>query len=480
MDILVTGATGYIGGRLVPLLLERGHRVRVLARDPSRAAARPWSGEVELAAGDVLDADSLGRALEGIELTYYLVHAMTGGGDFAERDREAAETFASAVPEGARVVYLGGLVPSGRVRSEHLRSRAEVGRILRERRPTTELRAGPVIGSGSASFEMVRYLTERLPVMTAPRWVENPVQPIGVDDVLAYLVAAGEGPPVGAVDLGADVVTFRRMMEIYADVRGLRRTILPVPVLAPKLAARWVGLVTPIPNRLAVPLVEGVLQPVTADTARARELYPSVRPIPYREAVRRAIEETLSGAVITRWSGALGAGPARALEEREGLIREVRALRVAAPDEAIYRAFSGLGGERGWPAWSWAWRLRGLVDRLAGGPGLRRGRRHPDEIRVGEAVDFWRAEVVEPPRRLRLRAEMRLPGRAWLDWEVRPAPEADGAGPELVQTAYFAPRGLPGLAYWYGLYPFHSVIFGGLIRAVARRAERLAGGGEIL
>jgi len=292
-----------------------------------------------------------------------------------------------------------------------------------------------------------------------------------VEDVLSYLVAAGEGDPAGTVDVGADVVSFRQMMEIYARVRGLRRTILPVPVLAPKLAARWVGLVTPIPNRLAVPLVEGVVQPITADTRRARTLYPEVVPIPYREAVRRAVQETMSGEVITRWSGALGEGPSRTLEEREGLIREVRSLRVRASPATVYRVFSGLGGRRGWPAWAWAWRLRGVVDRMAGRPGLRRGRRHPDELRVGEAVDFWRAEVVEPPRSLRLRAEMRLPGRAWLDWETRPVADGSG-GTDLVQTAYFAPRGVPGLAYWYGLYPVHAVVFGGLVRAIARRAER--------
>ncbi len=477
LRILVTGATGYVGGRLVPLLVGRGHRVRVLARDPDRAAGAPWAGDVEVVRGDVLDPPSLQPALAGVDVAYYLVHSMGSGGDFAERDRRAARVFAAAARDAAcHVVYLGGLVPAGHVRSEHLTSRAEVGALLREGCEATELRAGPVIGSGSASFEMVRYLTERLPLMVAPRWIRNPVQPIAVDDVLGYLVEAGEGRPGGVLEVGADVLTFRSMMEVYAEVRGLRRVILPVPVLAPSLAARWVGLVTPIPNRLAVPLIEGVLQPVTADTERALRLYPGIEPIPYREAVRRALEETASGAVITRWSGALGRDEARVLQEREGLAREVREVSVAAAPDVVYRVFSGLGGERGWPAWSWAWRLRGLLDRVAGGPGLRRGRRHPDELRVGEAVDFWRAEVVEPPERLRLRAEMRLPGRAWLQWETR----AEAEGTRLVQTAYFAPRGLPGLLYWYGLYPAHAVIFGGLVRAIARRAERLAGEDDLL
>jgi len=470
--VLVTGATGYIGGRLLPLLLARGHRVRALVRDPDRAAGAPWSSDVDVVAGDVLEPASLGSALDGVDLAYYLIHSMGAGGDFAERDRRAAASFAAAARAAScHVVYLGGLVPAGEVLSKHLASRAEVGAVLREGCDATELRAGPVIGSGSASFEMVRYLTERLPLMVAPRWIRNPVQPIAVDDVLSYLLEAGEGRPGGTIDVGADVLTFRSMMEVYAEVRGLRRIILPVPVLAPGLAARWVGLVTPIPNRLAVPLIEGVLQPVIADTSRARRLYPHVEPLPYREAVRRALDETVSGAVITRWSDALGRPGPRALEEREGLVREVRAADVAAPPEVVYRVFSGLGADRGWPAWSWAWRLRGLLDRLAGGPGLRRGRRHPDELRVGEAVDFWRAELVQPPERLRLRAEMRLPGRAWLQWDAR----GQGEGTRLVQTAYFAPRGLPGLLYWYGLYPAHAVIFGGLVRAIARRAERLAG-----
>ena len=472
MRVLVTGATGYIGGRLLPLLLGRGHRVRALVRDPRRAAGAPWSSDVDVVAGDVLEPASLGPALAGVDLAYYLIHSMGAGGDFAERDRRAAAAFAAAARAAScHVVYLGGLVPAGEVHSKHLASRAEVGAVLREGCDATELRAGPVIGSGSASFEMVRYLTERLPLMVAPRWIRNPVQPIAVEDVLSYLLEAGEGRPGGTIDVGADVLTFRSMMKVYAEVRGLRRVILPVPVLAPGLAARWVGLVTPIPNRLAVPLIQGVLQPVIADTSRARRLYPEVEPLPYREAVRRALGETVSGAVITRWSDALGRPGPRALEEREGLVREVRVSEVAAPPEVVYRVFSGLGGDRGWPAWSWAWRLRGLLDRVAGGPGLRRGRRHPDELRVGEAVDFWRAELVQPPERLRLRAEMRLPGRAWLQWDAR----GEGEGTRLVQTAYFAPRGLPGLLYWYGLYPAHAVIFGGLVRAVARRAERLAG-----
>lgn len=470
MRVLVTGATGYVGGRLVPRLLDRGHAVRVLARDPRRIADLPFGDAVEVRRGDVLDPGTLTHVLEGIEAAYYLIHSMGSEGSFAERDRTGARNFAAAAQGVEHVVYLGGLLPDG-ARSEHLRSRAEVGAILRLSRPTTELRAGPVIGSGSASFEMVRYLTERLPAMIAPRWIRNAVQPIAIDDVLAYLVAALETGPAGVVEIGgADRLSFRRMMQVYAEVRGLERWIVPVPVLAPRLAARWVGLVTPVPNRLAVPLVEGIVQPVVARTGRARRLYPSIEPVDYRTAVGRALERTRAGAVRTRWSGALGGDEPYELDDWEGVVREERVVHVGAPAAALYRAFAELGGERGWLAWGWAWRLRGALDKLVGGPGLRRGRRDPAELATGEAVDFWRVEEVEPPRLLRLRAEMRLPGRAWLEWRAEPT----AGGSRLRQTALFAPRGLGGALYWHALYPVHRIIFNRLARAIASEAERAA------
>jgi uncharacterized protein YbjT (DUF2867 family) len=396
---------------------------------------------------------------------------MAAGRDFVERDRRAARNFVAAGRGLERVVYLGGLEPKGDNISPHLASRAEVGRILREELPTLELRAGPVIGSGSASFEMVRYLTERLPAMIAPRWILNPVQPIAVRDVIAYLLAALDRGEDGVYDVGTDPLTFREMMLEFAAVRGLRRLILPVPVLAPKLAALWVGLVTPISNRLAVPLIEGVVHPVVADTSKARDTFPEIEPLPYRDAVRRALEKTEQQAVSTRFSGALGGDSSYELEDREGLIREIRRIRTDAPPEAVFRAVSSLGGDRGWLVWGWAWSLRGLMDSLVGGPGLRRGRRHPTELLPGDAVDFWRVETVEPPRLLRLRAEMRLPGTAWLQWEIEP----DAGGAEITQTALFLPVGLPGAAYWNALYPFHKVIFSKMVREIARDAERTAG-----
>ncbi len=471
MKVLVTGATGYIGGRLVPRLLERGHSVRVLVRDPGRIAGRPWADRVEVAAGDLLDPATLRPALAGVEAAYYLVHSMDSGQDFEERDRTAAGNFVAAAREAGGIrhlLYLGGLQPEGSDVSEHLRSRAEVGEILRAGLPTTELRAGPIIGSGSASFEMARYLTERLPAMIAPRWILNEVQPIAVRDVLSYLLLALERGPLGVVDVGGDRLTFRQMMQVYAGVRGLRRLIVPVPVLTPRLAGLWVGLVTPIPNALAVPIIKGVIRPVIADTEKARRLFPEIEPVPYRRAVELALEKLQTTGAETRWSGALGRRLTYQLADREGVIRETRTLKVDAPPERVFRTFSGLGGERGWLVWERAWRLRGLLDRLVGGPGLRRGRRHPVELWPGEALDFWRVETVEPPRLLRLRAEMKVPGRAWLQWEARP----EDGGTRLVQTALFEPVGLAGVLYWYLLYPLHKLIFSDLVRAVEREARQ--------
>jgi uncharacterized protein YbjT (DUF2867 family) len=467
MKVLVTGATGYIGGRLVPRLLEQGHDVKVMVRDPVRIAGRSWASSVKVARGDVEDPVSLRAALDGVDAAYYLIHLMDSGGDFAERDRRAAENFVAAGQHLQHVIYLGGLLPEAKNVSKHLASRAEVGEILRAGLPTTEFRAGPVVGSGSASFEMVRYLTERLPAMIAPRWILNEVQPIADRDILSYLSLALEREPAGIYNVGAHPLTFKGMMREFARVRGLRRLIVPVPVLAPRLAALWVGLVTPIPNRLAVPLVEGVVHPVVADTARARTDFPEIKPLAYREAVERALRQTTENAVATRWSSALGSAPAFELSQKEGMIRETRSCRTSADPGSTYAAFSSLGGDRGWLFWSWAWSIRGLLDRFVGGPGLRRGRRHPSELVPGDAVDFWRVERVERPNLLRLRAEMKVPGRAWLQWEALP----EEGGTQLVQTAIFEPFGLAGHLYWNLLYPFHKIIFSGLVRSIALEAE---------
>jgi len=466
LRILVTGATGYIGGRLIPRLLDRGHDVRVLVRNPDRIRGRRWADDVEVCTGDLLNESSLPPALEGIDVAYYLVHSMGGKNNFETIDRQAAANFVTYARGLKHLIYLGGLVPQNDVRSRHLASRAEVGAILREALPTTEFRAGPIIGSGSASFEMVRYLTERLPVMIAPRWILNPVQPIAVRDVMQYLLTALDRPALGIVNIGMEALTFKQMMHGYASVRGLRRLIIPVPVLAPGLAARWVGLVTPIPNALAVPLIRGVIAPLVCEQDVAREHFPDIHPIDYQLAVRLAIERTLDDAVETRWSGAMGDSDI-GLTDREGLIREVRTVRINANAQRVFDTFTSLGGDRGWLAWNWAWTLRGLLDRIVGGPGLRRGRRHPQQLLVGESLDFWRVETVDAPRLLRLRAEMKVPGRAWLQFEA--IEEEDCT--RLVQTAIFAPDGLPGALYWYSLYPVHRLIFSAMARAVGRIAE---------
>jgi uncharacterized protein YbjT (DUF2867 family) len=476
MRILVTGATGYIGGRLVDRLVGRGHTVRVLVRDARRLRGRSWADRVEIREGDLFDPASLAGTIDGVDVAYYLVHAMDGGHDFAQKDREAALNFArAATTAGLRhVIYLGGILPAAldRTHSEHLRSRAQVGQILAEHLPTTELRAGPIIGSGSASFEMVRYLTERLPAMVAPKWIRNAVRPIAVRDILAYLIAVAEGEePLGVMDVGTELLTFQGMMEGYARVRGLRRWIVPVPVLAPRLAGLWVGLVTPIPPSIARPLVEGVVQPVVGDVSRARAHFPDIVPMPYEAAVALALERVRTGAVPTRWSGALGSAPTFEYEDREGLVSEVRSLWIDAPPEVVFRAFTSVGGERGWLVWNTLWWLRGLLDQVIGGPGLRRGRRHPAELQVGEAVDFWRVEALEAPGLLRLRAEMKVPGRAWLQWETQP----ENGGTRLIQTARFAPDGLSGVLYWNALFPAHAFIFSDLIRAVGKLAMEMRG-----
>lgn len=473
MYVLVTGATGYIGGRLIPRLLDAGHQVRVLVRDRDRLDARPWVDQVDAVEGNVLERDDLARALDGVQAAYYLVHSMCSGSvDFEERDRIAAETFADMAGHLEQVIYLGGILPDADTveNSKHLSSRAEVGRILRERLPTTEFRAGPIIGSGSASFEMVRYLTERLPVMTAPRWIRNEVQPIGVRNILEYLVQVlGRTDALGVIDVGADVLTFKEMLLEYARIRELPRVIIALPVPL-GLAARWVALVTPILNCLAEPLVHGMAKPVVGDRTRALELFPDIEIMSYVDAVKLALYRVQERNVKTRWSDSVGEDESFEFEDREGVVREVRSRFVDVSPEAAFRAFTSLGGDRGWLVWKWAWSLRGFMDQLIGGPGLRRGRRDPERLRLGDAVDFWRVEEIEEPRLLRLQAEMKVPGRAWLQFEAEP----EGEGTRLVQAALFQPKGFLGWVYWYSVYPAHAFIFDQMIDAIAELARKMA------
>ncbi len=476
--VLVTGATGYVGGRLVPRLLAAGADVRVMVRDPGRLSGRAWLPAVRVVAGDVLRPETVAAALQGVDVAYYLVHSMRGGPNFEHRDAEAAAAFgrAAAAAGVRRIVYLGGLGDAATELSHHLRSRQECGLALASAGvPVTEFRAGVIVGSGSVSFEMVRYLTERLPAMICPKWVSTRAQPIAIRDVLAYLVAALTVPESAGrvIELGgADVLTYGEMMRGYAAVRGLRRWLLTVPVLTPRLSSYWVHLITPIPADIARPLIDGLRNEVIVrDGGVARRLFPDVEPLGYREAVRLALERLKASAVETSWSDALAASRADrdvvTLTQREGMTFERREILVAASPDATHRTVCGLGGARGWPVMGWAWRIRGALDRLVGGVGMRRGRRHPDELRTGDALDFWRVEAVEAPSLLRLRAEMKVPGEAWLEFETRP----EGDGTRLVQTAIFAPKGLLGHVYWTLLYPFHALIFGRMVRRLARTAE---------
>ena len=477
--ILVTGATGYIGGRLVPRLLDSGYRVRCLVRDAARLQGRAWQSSVEIVVGDVLQPDSLASAMEGVKTAYYLVHSMGGGSDFHEQDMIAARNFGEVARTAGveRIIYLGGLAEFSSALSEHLRSRQQTGDALRKAGvPVTEFRAGVIVGSGSLSFEMIRYLTERVPVMVCPRWVYTRTQPIGIREVLEYLNSAITVPESSGriIEIGgAEIVTYGEMMMTYAEIRGLKRWMVPVPVLTPRLSSYWVNLVTPIPAVMARPLIEGLRNESIVQDPCARQLFPSIQPVGYRIAVERALTMLQAANIESTWSDALstshGAVPPVILTTQEGMIIERRQGLVSALPADIYKVFTGIGGRRGWFYMNWAWQIRGFMDRMIGGVGLRRGRRDPDFLRVGDALDFWRVEAVEPDEMLRLRAEMKVPGKAWLQFQVTPNDEGKSL---LSQTAYFAPKGLMGWLYWYTLYPLHALIFSGLINQIARKAMK--------
>jgi uncharacterized protein YbjT (DUF2867 family) len=484
MRYLVTGATGYIGGRLAARLVDAGP-VRCLVRDPEKLRDVPWARRAEIVSGDLLDPASIRAACEGVDVVYYLVHSLSDR-EFAATDRRAALITAQAARDAGvrRFVYLGGLHPDGPL-SEHLASRAEVGEILlRSGVPTAVLQAAVILGSGSASFEMLRYLTERLPVMVTPRWVHNRIQPIAVRDVLRYLIGAATLPPEvnRTFDIGGpDVLTYLDMMQRYAAVAGLpSRRIVPVPVLTPHLSAHWVNVVTPVPKSIAGPLIESLVHEVVCSEQDIREYVPDPPEgrAGYDRAVQLALAKISGGDVETRWSGAAvadmpsdplptdprWAGGTVYLDEREHV--------STADPGALWEVVTGIGGERGWYSFPLAWAVRGWMDRVVGGVGLRRGRRDPDRLQTGDALDWWRVEQLRDGadgRMLRLRAEMKVPGRAWLEMVVRPVPGGSSYG----QRAVFIPRGLLGHLYWWSVAPFHGVVFGGMVRNIARTAERL-------
>ena len=472
--ILLTGASGYVGGRLLSILEDQGRRVRCLARRPEFLRPR-LSADTEIISGDVLDLRSLDVALRGVRVAYYLVHSMGSSGSFEEKDRQGARNFSAAAKAAGveRIIYLGGLGNEDETLSPHLRSRQEVGHILRESGvPVLEFRASIVIGSGSLSFEMIRSLVERLPIMITPKWVLTPAQPIAIDDLLAYLMAALSLPTsaYGIYEIGgADQVSYAEIMRAYARRRGIRIRMIPVPVLTPFLSSLWLGLVTPLYARIGRTLIESIVHSTVVRDYSALETF-DIRPMGIDEAVRKALANEDQQFAATRWSDALSSSGdtqawggvqfgTRLVDSRTARVRRIPAI--------AFKPIQRIGGESGWYAWNWLWRVRGFLDLLLGGVGVRRGRPTRDALRVGDTIDFWRVEKFEPNRLLRLVAEMKLPGRAWLEFEVT----GDNSVATIRQTAIFDPVGLPGRLYWYALYPLHQLVFSGMLRRIVVAAQ---------
>ena len=477
--LAIAGSTGYIGGRLAPRLLAEGYPIRCLVRAPDKLAGREWASNpgVEIVRADLGDAGDLAEKLRGCEAAFYLVHSMTSSGaGYAEDDRHLATQFAIAARKAGvgRIIYLGGLGETGPDLSEHLASRRQVEAALASTGvAVTVLRAAMIIGSGSASFEILRYLVERLPVMVTPKWVSTPCQPIAVRNVIEYLVKCLSAPEtVGDIFYigGPEVLCYRDIMRAMAEELGLRqRWIIPVPVLTPRLSSYWIHLVTPLSHAIAKPLAEGLKNPVVCRENRIREIIPQ-KLLTVREAMRAALTKIAEHQVETSWSMA---GVIRGDPDWAGgtVFRDAREATIEAPAAAIFRAVCRVGGGHGWYEGDWLWRIRGWMDRMMGGPGLRRGRRNPEMVSYGEALDFWRVTGYERDRRLALRAEMKLPGEAMLEFQI----EEKGSGEcTLRQTALFQPRGLFGLLYWYSVVPLHHIVFRGMLRGIKREALQIA------
>lgn len=478
--VLVTGATGYVGGRLVPRLLDAGYRVRCIARHPRKLLARPWASDprAEIVSGDAGDARTLARAMTDCQAAYYLIHSMmAAGADYRDQDRRLAATFAEVAEQCGvdRIIYLGGLGETGEELSEHLTSRREVEEALASGSVSvTVLRAAMIVGSGSASFEILRYLVERLPVMTTPRWVSTESQPIAIRDALRYLVECLHVPETTGRVLeigGPDVLTYRDLMRVMARALDLReRVVIPLPVLTPKLSSLWIHLVTPVNARFARPLAEGLRNRVVCRSDEARRLMPF--PLtPMDEAIEYAVGKHRAGDIETMWTDA---GPIPGDPDWAGGTKyaDTRSTWVRGSVEKTFLAISRIGGTRGWFAANGLWRIRGGMDRLLGGPGLDRGRRDPVHLRYGDVIDFWRVTEVVPDRRVRLRAEMRLPGEATLTFDIVPDSWALGAS-FVTQTARFKPKGLLGILYWHVVAPFHNIVFRGLLHGIRESAETL-------
>ncbi len=477
--ILVTGPTGYIGGRLIPRLLARGYKVRALARHPEDLEGRSWSGSVEIFKGDVFLGQGLKEALSGADAAYYLIHSMADAVDFESFEETSAKNFAAAASEAGvkKIIYLGGLGGEAAGLSHHLHSRHLMGQIMRSAGlNVTEFRAAVIVGSGSISFEIIRYLVERLPLIPSfPHLCDTHCQPVAIRDVLAYLSAALDNPLSDGKVIeigGSGVYTYRELMNIYAQSRGLRRSFFSFPLWSPELSARLVGLLTPVPAVLAKPLLESLSNDVVCSSDEALKIFPDIKPLDYRTAVQYALMRVSGHDVETSWTTAYRPRYAKrsSFIDTEGLILQDHYMTLDASAEKVFRVFTGIGGERGWFYAQWLWDLKALQDRFIGGVGMRRGRRNPEVICQGEALDFWRVERVIEGRMLLLRAEMKLPGKGWLQFEAQPL---SGNSAVLRLTSYFEPRGFFGNIYWYLLYPVHTYIFRGLMREIRRRALEL-------
>lgn len=479
MKVLVLGATGYVGGRLVPRLLEATHDVRCMVRMPAKARSRRWSEKAEIFPGDVLDRQAVRSAMDGVEAVYYLIHSMEAGSDqFESVDARAARIIAdeAAAAGVGQIIYLGGLGDDSKKLSPHLRSRQEVGQLLGATGiPVTELRAAVIVGSGSLSFELIHHLVNRLPVMICPRWVFTLTQPIAIRDVLEYLLQALENAEARGrvIEIGGpDVMTYGQMMLAVARQLGLRRWLISVPLLTPRLSSYWVNLVTPIQTHTARALIESLRYETICRDNSARDLF-DIKPLPFETATRLALAKYSAREVETNWTDAGGLMPTPQSDDHH-LLNDQRSVDVNADAAAVFRVIKSLGGENGWFFANWLWSLRGFIDKQIGGVGVRRGRRHPAELQVGDALDFWRVQEIVPDRKLLLRAEMKVWGQAWLEFTV----QAKGSGgTELIQSARYYPRGLFGLIYWYLTYPLHVWVFQGLLNQISRRAGEVAHSG---